>query len=82
MKISFSLEKGGTHERGRADSPGVGSLREYSLEVEWQDLRSGQKALQKEIVKFLCGKLRLGIRNFPQTFQEEFIGKVQRKIKS
>ena len=34
---------------GRADSPGVGSLREYSLEVQWADLNAGKKALQNEV---------------------------------
>ena len=54
-----------------------GSLREYSLEVEWQDHRAGEKALHREITKLLAGKFRLGIRQIPQKFQAELLENLQ-----
>ena len=57
---------------GRAGSPGVGSLREYSLEVKWHDHRAGEKALHREITKLPAGKLRLGIREIPDVWRKQF----------
>ncbi len=48
-------------------------LTQSCLQIEWVDLPTGRQVLHQEIRKFIAGKYRLGVHEFPEEFVTEFI---------